>query len=224
VIIPTNQAIDASARELSTHRITFYRRLLKNEGAGAHKALTGFEQREVLVQLIQAAIPHLTDTGQPAQCGQIRGREIHETCDCGHRIGLHRFELGRMALDDVIVCDPCLAEAPVEQPIGRRLDRLAEKLNGLIELVEGSSYVSALEVDSGPTDYEVWRDALTLAVHRQTAEARMVGEAAEADDPEILNSALWFRDQLKRPIRDVPDAEHKLEPLDAKPDPFLDQI
>lgn len=69
------------------------------------------------------------------------------------------------------------------------------KAEGEVELIDGH-----LVVD-GPTDYEVWRDALTLAVTE--------GMAVDDDGVSsavVLARAQWFHKQLQQaPAQDVPD-------------------
>lgn len=78
----------------------------------------------------------------------------------------------------------------------RRLDGIQLTLNSIVESSGQQVLGEVVHADVGPTYYEVWSDALALAVDEL--------RGTTYGDQGLLNRALWFRDQLKRPIRDAP--------------------
>jgi hypothetical protein len=249
MITANNEAIDAAIGALREQRAR-----LVDDSINAPLGPNTF--RAVLGQLIEAAIPHLTDAGQPLTCNVQAGESLKSTCSCGHRVSRHE------SIDGEIRCNECNAQprpGTIESRIdglvdvvlrqeqrlveaieptrattapgwlSERLDQIDEALASLKQddamqveavnrawhrgrnsgLEQGRSEgVELTELDTGPTDYEVWRDALSLAT------SDIVGEELQTPKfDSVLNRALWFRDQLKRPIRDAPNSEHQPEPL-----------
>jgi hypothetical protein len=207
MIVPSEKALAAVIRELTNHRLT----LMRYDTTGtppAYEELAGFEAREALIQVLRTAIPHLVDTGQPAQCSaDIMKRPITETCECGHMIGgLHRV-VKVLNHDPITVCDPCLNRDEQPPPITTtpsiqtRLDGLLDVVlrmeQRVVEAIQPIYATTALEVDSGPTDYEVWRDALTLA-------CRELGNHWD-NDGDMLRRAEWWVQKLRRGSIDQPD-------------------
>lgn len=93
--------------------------------------------------------------------------------------------------------------------------------------LEGATHT--LEVTSGPTDYEVWRDALTLATNHINNPDEYEGENHRKTA--LLTLATWFRTQLTVQIEehDQQEAEDIFPtetPAAADPDddPYIDHI
>jgi hypothetical protein len=94
-----------------------------------------------------------------------------------------------------------MTEEPIDRELARRLDgmldvnlrmeqRLIEKMNGVVEIVEGNhNSVLSTEFITGPTDYEVWADALALAVRDQGG--------IQTSDASFRKRANWFWDLLQ---------------------------
>jgi hypothetical protein len=89
---------------------------------------------------------------------------------------------------------------------------LSAIMNGVNDLRGMNPVTELAECVQGPTDYEVWRDALTLTQGD-------VGTRGWDSTEQMLTRALWWRDQLKQPIRDAPHSEHQPEPLIRACDP-----
>jgi hypothetical protein len=70
-----------------------------------------------------------------------------------------------------------------------------------VEAGRAEQVTSTLEVTSGPTDYEVWRDAWNLAA---------ATSSPDFSPGEIRDNAEWFHDLLKagRPLPSEPDCPH----------------
>jgi hypothetical protein len=211
MIVPTEKAIAAGTETLIRC------------GSG----LSDRTLREQVTAVLMAAIPHLVDTGQPAQCSaDVMKRPITETCECGHMIGgLHRV-VKVLNHDPITVCDPCLNRdeqpAPItvapsittrldglldvvlrmEQRMATRVDAYADSTQEALGMIDQaltslpSSAAPPIEVDWGPTDYEVWRDALSLT---------LAGLGTDWAQNDMLHRAEWWVQKLRRGSIDQPD-------------------
>jgi hypothetical protein len=141
-------------------------------------------------------IPRYTDlTSIPvANCNISEGDLLTRVCACGHLAARHKH----IEPTTTIVCMECkiTEEPPPLKEVGRRLDGMVDVIlrmeQRLIELMKSDAYqhgVSVLESVTGPTDYELWRDALTLAAKDQ-------GGKAITDDA-FVKHARWFWNLLQ---------------------------
>jgi hypothetical protein len=114
-----------------------------------------------------APIPRYSDLTRVDNCNISEGDLLTRVCACGHLASRHKH----IEPTTTIVCMECKTTEEPSKEVGRRLDGMVDVIlrmeQRLVELIKSDAYqhgVSVLESVTGPTDHELWRDSLMLAV------------------------------------------------------------
>jgi hypothetical protein len=131
-------------------------------------------QIDAMRAAIEAALPHLTDAdGMPLEPQTRIEKRFDGLVDVVLRM--------EQRLTDLNAKSALAVEA--------RTDRIYRHIHQAFEAMAAEPVTAALET-TGPTDYQVWRDALQLAASRCT------DDDSRAD---LVHTAEWFREQLTKP-------------------------
>ena len=144
---------------------------------------------DLIREMIEAALPHIPE----AQAGGGRFTPPQAAIDAGVEALIRSaFDPALVKVERVLrAATPYLAGVEIPEGASTERERNAERRHR-----EEIARVLARPVSAEPSDYEVWRDALQLAVQR------LGGRVGNVDRDELLGLAEWFWARLDEvPVR-----------------------